>query len=61
MKARTIPKKRPDTMPSYSETFQGSIFPNRHEMNITDGGEFMDDFWRMEEQPFGWNATKGKQ
>jgi hypothetical protein len=30
-----------------------SIYPYQHEVNITDGGEFLDDAIRMEDQPFG--------
>ena len=36
-----------------SETFQESIYPHRHEINITDGGEFLDDAMRMTDQPLG--------
>lgn len=36
-----------------SETFQESIYPDRHEVNITNGGEFLDDFRRMKDQLLG--------
>ena len=35
-----------------SERIQENINPFPHEMNITDGGEFLDDAIRMIEQPF---------
>ena len=31
---------------------QKSIYPNQCEINIADGGEFLDDGIRMTEQPF---------
>jgi hypothetical protein len=34
-----------------NEEVQESIYPNHHELNITDGGEFLDDGTRMKEQP----------
>jgi hypothetical protein len=34
-----------------SEDFQESINPFRHESNITDGAEFLDDNIRMKDQP----------
>ena len=35
------------------EDIHESIYPCQHEVNITDGGEFLDDAIRMEDQPFG--------
>lgn len=35
-----------------SEEVQESIYPHQHEINITDGGEFLDDGIRMTDQPF---------
>ena len=45
------PKEKPgDNMPS--EEIQENIYPNQHETNIADGGEFLDDGIRMKDQPF---------
>ena len=41
-----------------SEEVQESIYPPWHEMNITDGGEFLDDGIRMKDQPFGETNVK---
>jgi hypothetical protein len=35
------------------EEEQESIYPDQHEVNITEGSEFMDDAIRMKEQPLG--------
>jgi hypothetical protein len=51
-------KKGFDTEPASSNGIQESIYPNEHEINITDGGEFMDDAIRMKDQPFGEIKTK---
>jgi hypothetical protein len=32
---------------------QESIYPPQHEINVTDGGEFLDDAIRMKDQPLG--------
>ena len=54
MKKFFLPRKTGrSTVLISSETFQESIYPDRHEMNIADGGEFLDDFWRMQDQPLG--------
>lgn len=45
-------------MPILSETFQESIYPRRPEIDITDGGEFLDDFMRMKDQPPGETITE---
>jgi hypothetical protein len=43
--------------PGYGRTseegIQESIYPNHHEVNITDGGEFLDDAIRMKDQLLG--------
>ena len=39
---------------------QESVYPYRHEVNITDGGEFLDDAIRMKDQPLEETRTKGK-
>lgn len=41
-----------------SEGVQESIHPYQHEINITDGGEFLDDAIRMKDQPFGETTVK---
>ena len=41
-----------------SEETQESINIELHEVNIADGGEFLDDAIRMKEQPFGEEAAK---
>lgn len=40
-----------------SEEVQESIYPEHHEINITQGGEFLDDAIRMHEQSFGETNT----
>ena len=42
------PKKRQLSL----EEIQEKIHPDIHEINITDGGEFLDDAIRMKDQPF---------
>lgn len=41
-----------------SEEVQESINPDQHEINIADGGEFLDDALRMKEQPLGDTTRK---
>ena len=41
-----------------AEGIQESIYPDLHEINITDGGEFLDDGIRMKDQPFGEQTEK---
>lgn len=36
-----------------SEEIHEIVHPFPHEVNITDGGEFLDDGIRMRDQPFG--------
>ena len=43
-----------------SEGIQESIHPDQHEINITDGGEFLDDAIRMNDQPFKETTAKKK-
>ena len=40
---------------------QESIYPYHHELNITDGGEFLDDAIRMKDQPFEEAYRKDKE
>ena len=50
----TIPsfqKGDPSMKLASSEEIQESIYPNYHEVNITDGCEFLDDAIRMKDQP----------
>lgn len=44
-----------------SEGVQESICSYQHEINITDGGEFLDDGIRMKDQPFRETITKEKE
>jgi hypothetical protein len=41
-----------------TEGIQESIYPDLHEINITDGSEFLDDGIRMKDQPFGEQTIK---
>ena len=41
-----------------TEGIQESIYPDLHEINITDGSEFLDDGVRMKDQPFGEQPSK---
>lgn len=41
-----------------SEGIQEGIHPYQHEINITEGGEFLDDAIRMKEQPFEETTVK---
>lgn len=45
-------KGNPGTELSLSEEMEESIYPFRHEVNIADGGEFLDDAIRIKDQPF---------
>ncbi|MBD0333414.1 MAG: hypothetical protein ICV66_12245 [Chitinophagaceae bacterium] len=44
-------KEDPHIELTSSEEIQESIYPHEHEVNITDGGEFLDDAIRMKDQP----------
>ena len=46
-------KEDPGDSKISSDGIQESIYPFRHEINITDGGEFLDDAIRMTDQPLG--------
>ncbi len=57
----TIPSPQqgdPDKELTLSEGIQESTLPDQHEINITDGGEFLDDGIRMKDQPFGEEAME---
>ncbi|MES1217814.1 MAG: hypothetical protein ABUT20_20075 [Bacteroidota bacterium] len=47
-----------DKEPTLSEGNQESIPLYQHEINITDGGEFLDDAIRMKDQPFDEKVVK---
>ncbi len=44
-----------------SEEIHEIVNPFPHEVNITDGGEFLDDGIRMKEQPFEEPPVKTKE
>jgi hypothetical protein len=46
-------KNNRDIKLNSSEDIQESIYPFLHEINITNGSEFLDDLIRMREQPLG--------
>jgi len=46
---------------SSGEGIQESISPNHHEVNITEGGEFLDDAIRVKDQPFGETNKNGNE
>ncbi|HRO44365.1 hypothetical protein [Agriterribacter sp.] len=52
-------KTDPGNERAISEGIQESIYPFYHEVNITDGGEFLDDAIRMKDQPLG--ETKDRE
>jgi len=59
----TIPlpqKEDPNVEQTLSEGKE-SIHPYHHEINITDGGEFLDDAIRMKDQPLGETTVKGDE
>jgi hypothetical protein len=51
----------PENLPYPSAGIPESIYPDHHEINITDGGEFLDDAIRMKDQPFGETTEKEKE
>ena len=51
-------KKDPDNNQSLSEGIEQSIHPDNHEVNVTEGSEFLDDAIRMKDQPFGEITAK---
>lgn len=46
-------KKDVDNNQISPEGIQESIYPNHHEVDVTDGSEFLDDAIRMKDEPFG--------
>lgn len=44
-------KEDPGNVRHSGEEKQESIYPSHHDMNIADGGEFLDDGVRMKDQP----------
>jgi hypothetical protein len=51
-------KEDPNIGMTLSEETKEIIDPYQHKINITDGGEFLDDAIRMKDQPFGETAVK---
>ena len=51
-------KEDPNIEMTLSEETREIIDPYQHEINITDGGEFLDDAIRMKDQPFGDTTVK---
>ena len=43
------------------EEMQESIYPYLYELNITEGGEFLDDAIRMKDQPLSETTVKEKE
>ena len=57
----TVPssqKKDPTIELTSSEEVQKSIHSYQHEINITNGSEFLDDAIRMKDQPLGETTVK---
>jgi hypothetical protein len=58
----TIPSSQKNGDPNIemtsSEEIQESIYPYRREVNITDGGEFLDDAIRMKDQPLAETSVE---
>ena len=57
----TIPlsqKGDPNIELSSLQSIKESIHLDQHEINITDGGEFLDDAIRMKDQPLGETTMK---
>ena len=53
MNTITSPQKGDsDNQRILTEGFQEGIYLYHHDINITDGSEFLDDFLRMTDQPF---------
>jgi hypothetical protein len=51
-------KEDPNIEVTLSEGTQEIIDPYQNEINITDGGEFLDDAIRMKDQPFAETTVK---
>jgi hypothetical protein len=52
------PEGDPKLRQALSEELQESIYQYQHDINISDGGEFLDDALRMTEQPLGVTMAK---
>jgi hypothetical protein len=62
MKTTSSPQNvGPENDRTSEQGIEGSIAPNRHEVNITDGGEFLDDAIRMKDQPLQEASKKPLQ
>lgn len=48
----------PDSGRISEEKIQEAVYPYHHEVNITDGGEFLDDAIRTKDQPFEETLVK---
>lgn len=51
----------PNNARNPDEGIKENIYPYHHEINITDGGEFLDDAIRMKDQPLGETTAKGNE
>ena len=51
-------KGGPDIELTSLKGIQDSTYPYQHEINITDGGEFLDDAIRMKDQPLRETTVK---
>jgi hypothetical protein len=54
----SAPKGGSDPDLTSSEGIQESIYPYQHELNVTDGGEFLDDAIRTKDQPLDETIVK---
>ena len=54
-------KEDPNIELTSLEGIQESISPYQHEVNVTDGGEFLDDAIRTKDQPLGETMVKGNE
>jgi hypothetical protein len=50
----------PNTPRTPSEEISEPLYPFEHDINTMDGGEFLDDFARMKEQPAQTEKTQNK-
>ena len=51
-------KEDPGIRLASSREIQESLYPYQHEMNVSDGGEFLDDAIRMKDQPLDQTTVK---
>jgi hypothetical protein len=58
MKTLIFPKKEAPNMELTSEGIRENLDPNQPVVNITDGGEFLDDALRMKDQPLEETPVK---